>query len=136
MQTLCRNGGQAGVGVAKDKVGIWLQFGKQLITSTENVAAGHTEVIPHHGHKNIRSEIPRHVFEFKVFPENRGKILIPVLVVVDHAGVEILTAPTDHRRKANDLRTGSETDANLDFSVILPFEVHIISPRQDALECR
>ena len=136
MQTLCRNGGQAGVGVAEDKIGVRLEHGKQLIASAENISAGHAEVVPHYGYENIRSEFSSHIFEFKVLPEHSGKVFVPVLIIVDHAGIEILAATTDYRRQANDLRTGSETDANLDFSVILPFEVHIISPRQDALECR
>ncbi len=82
VQPLRRDGRQAGVGIAQHQIALRLQFAEQLIAATQNVAAGHAQILAHHGNKNVRAILPQKVFfQLKILPENGRKISVPVLVV-------------------------------------------------------
>ncbi len=69
MQPLRRDGGQAGVGIAQHQIALRLQFAEQLIAATQNVTAGHTQILANHGHQNVRTILPEGVFQLEILPE-------------------------------------------------------------------
>ena len=128
MQPLRRDGGQAGVGIAQHQIALRLQLGQKLIAATQNVTAGHTQILAHHGHQNVGSEFPEGVFQFKILPENGRKISVPILIVIDHAAVKIFPAAFDNGSQPNNLRTGATANHDFGATVVFPCKVvfHII----------
>ena len=128
VQPLRRDGGQAGVGIAQHQIALRLQFAEQLIAAAQNVAAGHTQILAHHRNQNVRPVFPEGVLQFKILPENGGKISVPVLIVVDHAAVKVFPATLDNRSQSDDFRTGTATNHDLGATVVFPCKIvfHII----------
>ena len=123
MQPLCADGGQAGVGIAQHQIALRLQLGQKLIAATQNVTTGHTQILAHHGHQNVRSVFPEGVLQFKILPENGGKVSVPVLIVIDHAAVKIFPAAFDNRSQSDDFRTGTAANHDLSTPIIFPFKI-------------
>ena len=123
MQPLSTDGGQAGVGIPQHQIAFRLQFAEQLIAPPQNVAAGHAQILAHHGNKNVRAILPKGVLQFKVFPENGGKVSVPVLVVVDYATVKVFPAALDNSRQPNDFWTGAAPNHDLGTPVVFPFKI-------------
>ena len=100
-----------------------LQFAEQLIAASHDVSTGNAQILTHHRHQNVGSVFPKGVFQFKVFPENGGKVSVPVLIVVDHAAVKVFPATLDNRSQSDNLRTGTATNHNLGAPVIFPCKI-------------
>ena len=123
VQPLGTDGGQAGVGIAQHQIALRLQLRQKLIATSQNVTAGHTQILANHGHQNVRTILSECVFQFKILPENSGKVSIPVLVVVDHAAVKILPATLNHRRQTNNFRTGTAANHDLCAPIVFPCKI-------------
>ena len=123
MQSFCTDGRKAGVGIAQHQIALRLQFAEQLIATSQNVTASHTQILANHRHKNVRAIFPEGVLQFEILPEHGGKVSVPVLVVVDHAAVKIFPAALDNRSQSDDLRTGTAADHDLSTPIIFPFKI-------------
>ena len=128
VQPLRRDGRQAGVGIAQHQIALRLQFAEQLIATSQNVTAGHTQILANHRHKNVRAIFPEGVLQFEILPEHGGKVSVPVLIVVDHAAVKVFPATLDNRSQSDNLRTGTATNHDLGATVVFPCKIvfHII----------
>ena len=123
VQPLCADGGQAGVGIAQHQIALRLQLGQKLIAASQNIAAGHTQILANHRHKNVRAIFPKGVLQFEILPKHGGKVSVPVLIVVDHAAVKIFPAALDNRSQSDNLRTGAAANHDLGTPVIFPFKI-------------
>ena len=123
VQPLRRDGGQAGVGIAQHQIALRLQFGQKLIAATQNITAGHAQILTNHGHQNVRAILPEGVFQLEILPEHGGEVSVPVLIVIDHAAVKIFPAALDDSCQTNNLRTGAAANHDLGASVVFPFKI-------------
>ena len=123
MQPLCADCRQAGVGITQHQIALRLQFAEQLIATSQNVTAGHTQILANHRHKNVRAIFPEGVLQFEILPEHGGKVSVPVLIVIDHAAVKIFPAALDDSCKTNNLRTGAAANHDLGSPIIFPCKI-------------
>ena len=118
-----RDGRQAGVGIAQHQIALRLQLGQKLIAAAQNVAAGHAQILAHHGYQNVRAILSKGVLQLEILPENGGKVSVPVLIVIDHAAVKIFPAALDNRSKPDDFRTGAAANHDLGAPIIFPIKI-------------
>ena len=113
VKALRRDRGEAGISIAENKVSVRLQFGQQFIGPTEDVPASDTKVLTYNRHQNIGTNLAVSIVQFKVFPEHRARVRIPILVIINNTGIKILTATLHHGCETDDLRAGTAADHDL-----------------------
>ena len=119
VQPLCADGRQAGVGIAQHQITLRLQFGQKFKATPQNISAGHAQIFANHRNQNVRAKFSESIFQLKIFPENGGKVSVPILIIIDHTAVKVFPAAFDNCGQPNDLRPSAAADHNLGAAIVL-----------------
>ena len=123
VKAFCADDTQAAVGVAKDEHGVRFGCGEKLVAAVDDVAAGRAEVISDRIHVDLR------LGELQVTEKDAVEVVVVVLSRVGQNHIEIFAAFGDDGCEPDDLRAGSDDDAEFDFAVILPVNITVIEFR-------
>ena len=117
VQALCRDGGQAAVGVAQDQKGVGLHLHHELVRGRDDVAHGLAQVGAHGVQVDVR------VVERQVAEEDAVERVVVVLTGVSEQAVEVAAALLDDLGQANDLGAGAHDDQELQAAVVPEFKI-------------
>ena len=120
VEALGGDGGQTGIGIAKNQQSVGLDLVHQLVGAVDDVAHGSTQVVAHSVHVHLG------VGQSKILEEDAVEVVIVVLPRVGENSVKIGTAFLDHGGKADDFRTGAHDDEKLQLAVVLEGYVGIV----------
>ena len=121
VQALCRDGGQAAVGVAQDEEGIGPYLDHQLVRGRDNVAHGLAEVRAH----GVQVDVG--IVQRQVAEEDAVERVVVVLPGVRQQAVEVATALLDDLGQADDLGAGANDDQQLQATVVIKRNIGIHS---------
>ena len=120
VEPLGRDGGQAAVGVAQDKEGVWLHLDHELVRGRDDVAHGLAQVGAH----GVQVDVG--VGELQVAEENAVERVVVVLPGVRQQAVEVAAALLDDLGQADDLGAGTHDDQELKAAVVRKNNFRII----------
>ena len=112
VQALCRDGGQAAVGVAQDEQRVGLDLDHQLVARGDDVAHGLAQVGAH----GVQVDVG--VVQRQVTEEDAVERVVVILPGVRQQAVEVAAALLDDLGQADDLGTGPHDDQKLKATVI------------------
>ena len=112
VQALCRDGGQAAVGVAQDEQGVGLCGDHQLVTGGDDVAHGLAQVGAH----GVQVDVG--IVQRQVAEEDAVQGVVVVLPGVRQQAVEVSAALLDDLGQADDLGAGAHDDQELQAAVV------------------
>ena len=107
MQALCRDGGQAAVGVAQDQQGVGLHLDHELVARGDDVSHGLAQVGAHGVQVDVR------VVQRQVAEEDAVEGVVVVLAGVRQQAVEVAAALLDDLGQADDLGARAHDDQEL-----------------------
>ena len=117
VQALCRDGGQAAVGVAQDEQRVGLHLDHQLVARGDDVAHGLAQVGAHGVQVDVR------VVKREVAEEDAVQGVVVVLPGVRQQAVEVAAALLDDLGQANDLGARTHDDQELQAAVFLELKI-------------
>ena len=120
VQALCRDGGQAAVGVAQDQQRVGLDLDHQLVRGRDDVAHGLAQVRAHGVQVDVR------VVQRQVAEEDAVERVVVVLAGVRQQAVEVAAALLDDLGQADDLGAGAHDDQELQAAVVFEFDIGIV----------
>ena len=120
MQSLRRDGGEAGVGVAENEKRVGLCLCHKLVGAVDDIADGGAKVIANgiHIHLGVR--------KLQILEEHAVEVVVIVLTRVSENAVKVLTALIDNGGKADDLGAGAHDNQELQPAVIFEFNIAVI----------
>ena len=113
VQALCRDGGQAAVGVAQDQKRVGLDLAHQLVGGRDDVADGLAQVGTH----GVQVDVG--VGELQVSEEDAVERVVVVLPGVRQQAVEVAAALLDDLGQADDLGARAHDDQELQAAVVI-----------------
>lgn len=119
VQALCRDGGQAAVGVAQDEERVGLDLDHELVGGRDDVAHGLAQVGAHGVQVDVR------VGELQVAEEDAVQGVVVVLTGVRQQAVEVAAALLDDLGQADDLGAGAHDDQQLQAAVVFKTNIGI-----------
>ena len=120
MQSLCRDGGEAGVGVAENEKCVGLYLCHKLIGAVDDIADGGAKVIANGIHIHLG------VGKLQILEEHAVEVVVIVLSRMGENAVKVLTALIDNGGKADDLGAGAHDNQELQPAVIFEFNIAVI----------
>ena len=112
VQALCRDGGQAAVGVAQDQKGVGLHLHHELVRGRDDVAHGLAQVGAHGVQVDVR------VVERQVAEEDAVERVVVVLPGVRQQAVEVAAALLDDLGQADDLGARAHDDQQFQAAIV------------------
>lgn len=119
VQALCRDGGQAAVGVAQDQEGVGLHLDHELVARGDDVAHGLAQV----GSHGVQVDVG--VVKRQVAEEDAVERVVVVLPGVRQQAVEVAAALLDDLRQADDLGARAHDDQQLQAAVVLKTNIKL-----------
>ena len=113
VQALCRDGGQAAVGVAQDQQRVGLHLDHEPVARGDDVAHGLAQVRANGVQVDVR------VGERQVAEEDAVERVVVVLPGVRQQAVEVASALLDDLGQADDLGAGAHDDQELQSAVVI-----------------
>ena len=113
VQALCRDGGQAAVGVAQDEERVGFHLDHQLVRGSDDVAHGLAQV----GANGVQVDVG--VVQRQVAEEDAVERVVVVLPGVRQQAVEVAAALLDDLGQADDLGAGAHDDQELQAAVVI-----------------
>lgn len=126
VQALCRDGGQAAVGVAQDEQRVGLDLDHQLVARGDDVAHGLAQVGAH----GVQVDVG--VGELQVAEEDAVQGVVVVLPGVRQQAVEVAAALLDDLGQADDLRACAHDDQQLQTAVVRKINFRIIVTQHES----
>ena len=120
VEALGSNDAKAAVSITKNEDCIRLGLIEEFVGAVDDVTTGSTKIIANGIHVHLR------IGKLQVAEEDAIEVVVIVLTGVSKDYIEILAAGVDDGCKADDLRTGSDNDTELEFTVLLPLYITII----------
>ena len=119
VQALCRDGGQAAVGVAQDQQRVGLDLDHQLVRGRDDVAHGLSKVGAH----GVQVDVG--VGKLQVAEEDAVQGVVVVLPGVRQQAVEVASALLDDLGQADDLGAGAHDDEQFQAAVVFKTNIGI-----------
>ena len=119
VQALCRDGGQAAVGVAQDQQRVGLDLNHQLVARGDDVAHRLAQVGAH----GVQVDVG--VVQRQVAEEDAVQGVVVVLPGVRQQAVEVTSALLDNLGQADDLGAGAHDDQQLKAAVVFKTNIGI-----------
>ena len=126
VQALCRDGGQAAVGVAQDEQRVGLDLDHQLVARGDDVAHGLAQVGAH----GVQVDVG--VGELQVAEEDAVQGVVVVLPGVRQQAVEVAAALLDDLGQADDLGACAHDDQQLQTAVVRKINFRIIVTQHES----
>lgn len=126
VQALCRDGGQAAVGVAQDEQRVGLDLDHQLVARGDDVAHGLAQVGAH----GVQVDVG--VGELQVAEEDAVQGVVVVLPSVRQQAVEVAAALLDDLGQADDLGACAHDDQQLHTAVVRKINFRIIVTQHES----
>lgn len=126
VQALCRDGGQAAVGVAQDEQRVGLDLDHQLVARGDDVAHGLAQVGAH----GVQVDVG--VGELQVAEEDAIQGVVVVLPGVRQQAVEVAAALLDDLGQADDLGACAHDDQQLQTAVVRKINFRIIVTQHES----
>ena len=126
VQALCRDGGQAAVGVAQDQQRVGLDLDHQPVARGDDVAHRLAQVGAH----GVQVDVG--VGELQVAEEDAVERVVVVLPGVGQQAVEVAAALLDDLGQADDLGAGAHDDQQLQTAVVRKINFRIIVTQHES----